>query len=685
MLTAEEQIKENSGNGFQRFFTDLNKSSSDEIDSIELTDCASCSSEDLSSSASNFKPTTLSWNNLNVYSKGSSGLTDYFRKPKEPVHIIKKVSGQAKPGNLLAILGASGAGKTTLLNVLTGQNLNKLAIEGQVSLNNEPITIERLSSCSSYVQQDDLFFGVLTVREHLRFQLKLRTTFSMNASQINKRIDQILEKLGLMKVAENRIKCGSSGERLSGGELKRLSIATEILTDPAILFCDEPTSGLDSFMAQTVVSVLKSLANEQRTIVCTIHQPSSEIFKMFDQIMLLAEGRVAFLGTADKALDFFSQLGFKCPSNYNPSDFYVQQLSIVPGNKEQCLSKVNMICNSYEASDYHRDLRSELKIVSEATFEAISGPAKLKQYSKPVQIDIFSQFNLLTHRSALINFRDPMLTTSRIASTLFCTLLVALAYWGQDYNQEGIMNINGAIFLSIMSGNFSGIYLIIGTFCNEMPLFLREHAAGLYRVSIYFIAKMASDLPYFILLPIATWSICYYAIGLVNDFDTFLIGNAVSIILMLAAAGFGYFISSISTSLIVGLEVASPLISPLSLLGGTFVNNRTIPKWINWIKYFSWFYYSNEILTVNQWRDVTHIDCDFETPVPSSIVRVLPEVSKGTLPTGQGCLVNGKQVIASVGFKESNLKLDYWMLIFVIVIFRVLAYVALRGRVKLQR
>ncbi|XP_025016854.1 protein white isoform X5 [Tetranychus urticae] len=606
MSTAEEQTKGNPRNGFQRFFTNTNFST-DEVDSIaELINCVSCSSEDLSSSAANFKPTTLSWNNLNVYSKGSSGFTEYFRKPKEPVHIIKKVSGQAKPGNLLAILGASGAGKTTLLNVLTGQNLNKLAIEGQVFLNNEPITIERLSSCSSYVQQDDLFFGVLTVREHLQFQLKLRTTFSLNSGQINKRIDQILEKLGLMKVAENRIKCGSSGQRLSGGELKRLSIATEILTDPAILFCDEPTSGLDSFMTQTVVSVLKSLANEQRTIVCTIHQPSSEIFKMFDKIMLLAEGRVAFLGTADKALDFFSQLGFKCPSNYNPSDFYVQQLSIVPGNKEQCLSK-------------------------------------------------------------------------------FCTLLVALAYWGQDYNQEGIMNINGAIFLSIMSGNFSGIYMIIGAFCNEMPIFLREHAAGRYRVSIYFIAKMASDLPYFILLPSATWSICYYAIGLVNDFDTFLIGNAVSIILVNAAAGFGYFISSITTSLTVGLEVASPLISPLSLLGGTFVNNRTIPKWINWLKYFSWFHYSNEILTVNQWRDVTHIDCDFEMPVPRSIASDLPDVSKGTIPTGQGCLVNGKQVIASVGFKESDLKFDYWMLIFVIVIFRVLAYVALRCRVKLQR
>ncbi|XP_025016851.1 protein white isoform X3 [Tetranychus urticae] len=637
------------------------------------------SSKDLSPCVANFKPSTLSWNNLDVHSKGSTG---YFDKPKEPVHIIKKVSGQAKPGNLLAILGASGAGKTTLLNVLTGQNLNKLAIEGQVSLNNEPITIERLSSCSSYVQQDDLFFGVLTVREHLRFQLKLRSPVAMNASQINERVDRIIEKLGLRKVAENRIKCGTNGERLSGGELKRLSIATEVLTDPAILFCDEPTSGLDSFMAQTVVSVLKSLANEQRTIVCTIHQPSSEIFKMFDQIMLLAEGRVAFLGTADKALDFFSQLGYKCPSNYNPSDFFIQQLSIAPRNKEQCLSRINMICDRFEASGFNENLRSKVSFKTGLETNYFSEVSKSVESTPP---SILTQFIQLVWRSSLINLRDPLLSTSRVVNTFFTAFLISLVYWNQDYNQEAIMNINGAIFLLIMAANLSSIFIVTGTFCMEMPIILREHAGGLYRISVYYLARLFSDLPYFTILPAITWSICYYSVGFYNDFRVFMIGNGISIFVVNAASGFGYFISTISSSNQVALEYSAPLMTPLILLGGTFLNSNLIPHWINWLKYFSWFYYANEILTVNQWRDVTHIDCDYETPVPSSIAGVIAAVSNGTIPTGQGCLVNGKQVIESVGFKESNLDFDYWMLSFVIVVFRLMAYIALVVRTKLRR
>ncbi|KAL7306163.1 hypothetical protein TKK_0001609 [Trichogramma kaykai] len=92
---------------------------------------------------------------------------------------------------------------------------------------------------------------------------------------------------------------------ISGGEMKRLSFASEVLTDPPLMFCDEPTSGLDSFMAHQVISVLKKLAARGKTIITTLHQPSSEIFSMFDKILLIAEGRVAFMGTSDEACNFF--------------------------------------------------------------------------------------------------------------------------------------------------------------------------------------------------------------------------------------------------------------------------------------------------------------------------------------------------------------------------------------------
>jgi len=129
---------------------------------------------------------------------------------------------------------------------------------------------------------------------------------------------------------------------ISGGERRRLSFASEILTNPSILFCDEPTSGLDSFMAMSIVESMKSLARNGKTIIFTIHQPSSELFELFDKICLLSEGRLAYLGDKEKAFDFFQSQGFACPSKYNPADFFIKTLAISPFERESCISRVTV-------------------------------------------------------------------------------------------------------------------------------------------------------------------------------------------------------------------------------------------------------------------------------------------------------------------------------------------------------
>jgi len=129
---------------------------------------------------------------------------------------------------------------------------------------------------------------------------------------------------------------------ISGGEKRRLSFASEILTNPSILFCDEPTSGLDSFMAISIVESMKNLAKNGKTIICTIHQPSSEIFEMFDKVCFLTEGKLAFIGDKLLAHEFFESEGFKCPDKYNPADFFIKTLSIVPNYKSKSIQKLNV-------------------------------------------------------------------------------------------------------------------------------------------------------------------------------------------------------------------------------------------------------------------------------------------------------------------------------------------------------
>lgn len=160
---------------------------------------------------------------------------------------------------------------------------------------------------SAYIQQDDLFIGTLTPREHLEFQALVRMDREIPYKARMARVDSVLHELGLTKCAKTVIGVPGRIKGISGGEMKRLAFASEVLTNPALLFCDEPTSGLDSYMAQNVVEVLQQLANQGKSIICTIHQPSSQVFSMFDRVLLMAEGQVTYLGGVRRAFEFFSE------------------------------------------------------------------------------------------------------------------------------------------------------------------------------------------------------------------------------------------------------------------------------------------------------------------------------------------------------------------------------------------
>lgn len=147
----------------------------------------------------------------------------------------------------------------------------------------------------------------LTVREHLHFMARMKLPRSKRKQEIETITQDFLVQLGLVHCANNRIGGGGSEKVLSGGEKKRLAFATEMLTNPPLLFCDEPTTGLDSYSAQTLVNIMKVMASEGKTIVCTIHQPSSELFDVFHQLILLSEGRIAFMGDPNSALEFFER------------------------------------------------------------------------------------------------------------------------------------------------------------------------------------------------------------------------------------------------------------------------------------------------------------------------------------------------------------------------------------------
>lgn len=243
------------------------------------------------------------------------------------------------------------------------------------------------------------------------------------------KVDQVIADLSLIKCQHTIIGVTGRIKGLSGGERKRLSFASEALTDPSLLLCDEPTSGLDSFMAHNVLQVLKNLAEKDKTIILTIHQPSSEIFGMFDKLLLMANGRVAFLGTPNEANDFFTSLNAPCPTNYNPADFYIERLAMVPGKEEESRETIRKICDAFAVSEYQTKLNNEIsKLQTNSTaFKWLNGSNG--NGVEKFRVSWWAQFRAILWRSWLTVLKEPMLVRVRLLQTFVCFSLNFAYSW----------------------------------------------------------------------------------------------------------------------------------------------------------------------------------------------------------------------------------------------------------------
>ncbi|KAI2801386.1 ATPase [Blomia tropicalis] len=610
----------------------------------------------------------ISWHNISVTTKPKRIC---FRM-KNSVPILKSVSGQVDSGQLLAIMGPSGSGKTTLLNVLNGRNLSSYNIEGSVLINGQPSRIDMIKSLSGYVQQGSIFVPMLTVKEYLVFQSLVRMDRKCyTTEQRSKRIDEVISELGLTKCSNSRI--GNRyddlvGSGISGGELRRLAFAAEILTNPPILICDEPTSGLDSYLAESVVKMLRKLTNSGRTVICTIHQPSSEVFILFDRLLLLTEGRFAFMGTLPEAQEHFNSLGMVCPNQFNPADHYLRQISIEPGNEIDSQERIDKICSNYSCSKKSMSNGNQTQIdVHKTDFVNNRMPAYKASW--------LQQFTALLWRSFISNSREPMITRIKLTQTITVALLMGIVYWKQQLDQKGIMNINGAIFILMINLTFMNIFSVINTFCSELSIFLREHNDGMYRVDTYFLSKQAAELPYQILMPSVFIMIQYHMIGFYNSWDTYLMFIFISNLVANCGISFGYMISCMSSTTKVAIAISSPMILPLLLFGGFFINNSSIPVYLRIFKHLSWFYYANEALIITQWENVESIQCPELTNSTTGVTTRMT-----TFNMEQRCLHHGLSVIDELSFNTENIFYDICCLVGLIIGMRLIAFFALLRR-----
>jgi len=322
--------------------------------------------------------------------------------------ILHGVSGTIRPGELTAIMGPSGAGKSTLMNILAGYKTSN--VSGDILINGKERNLRKFRKICAYIMQDDCLSLHLTVEEAMDVAANLKLGEKMSKEEKSLVIKEITDTLGLSECL------GTRTSMLSGGQRKRLAIALELVNNPPVMFFDEPTSGLDSASCSQCIALLKQLAREGRTIVCTIHQPSARIFEMFDKVVVLCEGQTIYRGDVGGIVPFFGDLGFQCPSYHNPADFIMEVASgeygpckeklvaAVEDGKCDTKSSIKSLASTQDNNQEVKAIDHTLK-VSECENSLLGGSSESLDDHMSFPTSTWTQFRILFIRTFLYHSR----------------------------------------------------------------------------------------------------------------------------------------------------------------------------------------------------------------------------------------------------------------------------------------
>lgn len=524
--------------------------------------------------------------------------------------LLNNINAIFRPGRMTAVMGASGAGKTTLLNLLAAvaQGSKGSSLDGTINVNGQT-TLEhgiKMKHISGYVYQDDVLFDTMTVREALEMSATLRLP---KDCQHKERIDDLLGILGLEGCQNTKI--GSSlAKGISGGERKRAAIAMEMITNPAVLFLDEPTSGLDTFTAHNVVSILLELAHDQgRTIVATIHQPSSDIFHMFDDLLLLAKGSVIYHGPTSQVVPYFAHHGYDCPQYTNPADFVFMQ--ILNDQREGSEERITKMLEKWSQSPENKALFEELEELSAGIIPENALRAKTS---------FATQFFYLIKRSWRNVLRNKMVAQVKIFQSIFIGLLVGIIYFDLNSKpyQAQLQDRIGSLFFLVLNQFMGSSMGVLHAFSHERPIVLREYTQGYYSLLAYYVTKVLIEVPFQILAPIICVSVSYYMIGFQPAFSKFLILIVTAILSALAGMGLGFLAGSSFPNIGIALAVLPMLLLPLMLFSGLYINSDAIPVWLRWIKDISPTYYAFNAAAKNEFTGLMLNQCPPGIPAPCS-------------------------------------------------------------------
>ncbi|KEH26658.1 putative sulfate-transporting ATPase [Medicago truncatula] len=555
----------------------------------------------------------LTWKDLTVMVTLSNG---------EIQNVLENLTGYAEPGYFTALMGPSGSGKSTLLDALSSRLASNAFLSGTILLNGRK---EKLSfGTAAYVTQDDNLIGTLTVRETIWYSARLRLPDKMSRSDKRALVESTIVAMGLQDCADTVI--GNWHLRgISGGEKRRVSIALEILMRPRLLFLDEPTSGLDSASAFFVTQTLRALARDGRTVIASIHQPSSEVFELFDQLYLLSGGKTVYFGQASDAYEFFAQAGFPCPALRNPSDHFLRcinsdfdkvkatlkgsmklrfEASDDPLDKITTAEAIRTLIDHYRTSQHSYAARQKVDDISKVRGTVLEAGGS--------EASFLLQCYILTKRSFINMSRDFGYYWLRLVIYIVVTICIGTIYLNVGTGYNSILARGSCAsfvfgFVTFMSiGGFP-------SFVEDMKVFQRERLNGHYGVTAFVISNTLSATPFLILITFLSGTICYFMVNLHPGFSHYVffvlaLYASVTVVESLMMA-----IASIVPNFLMGIIIGAGIQGIFMLVSGYFRLPHDIPKpvWRYPMSYISFHYWA---LQGQYQNDLRGLLFDGETP-----------------------------------------------------------------------
>ncbi|CAJ1977427.1 unnamed protein product [Sphenostylis stenocarpa] len=569
-------------------------------------------------------PVTIRWRNINCSLSDNSSKSVRF--------LLKNVSGEARPGRLLAIMGPSGSGKTTLLNVLAGQLTAspRLHLSGVLEFNGKHGSKNAYKF--AYVRQEDLFFSQLTVRETLSLATELQLPNISSAEERDEFVNNLLFKLGLVRllcipelvlVQSGYCYCADTNvgdakvRGISGGEKKRLSLACELLASPSVIFADEPTTGLDAFQAEKVMETLQQLAQDGHTVICSIHQPRGSVYSKFDDIILLTEGSLVYAGPArDEPLTYFSKFGYQCPDHINPAEFLADLISIDYSSADSVYTSQKRIDSLVES--FSQRLSRVIYATPITVNDLSNGRKKTSQRKVAMKKGVWwKQFWLLLKRAWMQASRDVPTNKVRARMSIASAIIFGSVFWRMGNSQTSIQDRMGLLQVTAINTAMAALTKTVGVFPKERAIVDRERAKGSYSLGPYLFSKLLAEIPIGAAFPLMFGTVLYpmarlhptlqrsvSILGSTSWGDQRIFGKFCGIVTMesFAASAMGLTVGAMVPTTEAAMAVGPSLMTVFIVFGGYYVNPENTPIIFRWIPNVSLIRWAFQGLCINEFR-----------------------------------------------------------------------------------